>query len=148
LKDWLTFFWFADKKSEEEMKVLLQNAVPHVQLAYDKYLQFSQDEELRQIEAARQQYLHDYATDLEYARREGIEKGREEGEVVGFEKGIEKGIKKGIETLLRILAKRFGESPSAVIEKLHTIKDLDRLAQLTDMSLDCLSLDEFEKALE
>ncbi|MDR1140213.1 MAG: hypothetical protein LBL62_00875, partial [Planctomycetaceae bacterium] len=106
------------------------------------------DEELRQIEAARQQYLHDYATDLEYARREGeaigVEKGREEGEVVGFEKGIEK----GIETLLRILAKRFGESPSAVIEKLHTIKDLDRLAQLTDISLDCLSLDEFEKALE
>ncbi|MDR1140444.1 MAG: hypothetical protein LBL62_02040, partial [Planctomycetaceae bacterium] len=94
------------------------------------------DEELRQIEAARQQYLHDYATDLEYARREG--------EAIG----VEKGIKKGIETLLRILTKRFGESPSVVIEKLHTIKDLDRLAQLTDRSLDCLSLDEFEKALE
>jgi flagellar biosynthesis/type III secretory pathway protein FliH len=126
------------------MKVLLQNAVPHVQLAYDKYLQFSQDAELRQIEAARQQYLHDYATDIEYALRKGFEKGREEGEAVGIEKGVEK----GIETLLRILTKRFGKSPSVVIEKLHTIKDLDRLAQLTDMSLDCPTLDEFEKALE
>ncbi|MDR1493312.1 MAG: hypothetical protein LBT05_11405 [Planctomycetaceae bacterium] len=81
------------------MKVLLQNSDPNVQLAYDKYLQFNQDEELRQIEDARQQYLHDYATDIEYARREG--------EAIGIEKGIEK----GIETLLRILTKRFGETP-------------------------------------
>ncbi|MDR1492249.1 MAG: DUF4351 domain-containing protein, partial [Planctomycetaceae bacterium] len=62
--------------------------------------------------------------------------------------GIEKGIEKGIETLLRILTKRFGEAPSAVIEKLRTIKDLDRLGRLTDISLDCPALDEFEKALE
>jgi predicted transposase/invertase (TIGR01784 family) len=144
LKGWLTFFWFADKKNEEEMKILLQESDPNVQLAYNKYLQFSRDEELRQIEDARQQYLHDYATEIEYARREGIEKGREEGEAIGIKKGIEK----GIETLLRILTKRFGEVPSTVIEKLYTIKDLGCLAQLTDLSLDCPTLDEFEKALK
>jgi predicted transposase/invertase (TIGR01784 family) len=76
-----------------------------------------------------------------------------EGEMFGFEKGIEKGIERGREegeaighvaSLLRILAKRFGEVPPTVIEKLHAVKDLDRLAQLTDIALDCSTLDEFE----
>jgi flagellar biosynthesis/type III secretory pathway protein FliH len=140
LKSWLTFFWFADKKSEEEMNVLLQASDPHVQLAHNKYIQFCQDEELRQIEDARQQYLHDYTTDIEDARKEG--------ETIGMEKGIDMGIEKWIATLSRILTKRFGTVPTTVIEKLHTIKDFERLSQLTDISLDCPTLKIFENMLQ
>ncbi|MDR1485126.1 MAG: Rpn family recombination-promoting nuclease/putative transposase [Planctomycetaceae bacterium] len=152
LKSWLTFFWFADKKSEEEMNVLLQASDPHVQLAHNKYIQFCQDEKFRQIEDARQQYLHDYTTDIEDARKEGetigMEKGIEKGIDIGMEKGIDIGIEKGIATLSRILTKRFGNVPTTVIEKLHTIKDFERLSQLTDISLDCPTLKTFENALQ
>ena len=51
------------------------------------------------------------------------------------------------ETLLRILARNFGEVPSAIRDKLHTIHDFDALGQLTDVALDCQSLAEFEVAL-
>jgi predicted transposase/invertase (TIGR01784 family) len=71
------------------------------------------------------------------------QKGREEGVALGIEKGIEK----GIETLLRILSKNFGVVPLSISEKLRAIHDFDELDQLTDLALDCRSLDEFEKAL-
>jgi predicted transposase YdaD len=70
---------------------------------------------------------------------EGFVKGREEGEAAGIEKGIE--------TLLRILTKRLGDVPPALRENLHAIHDLDVLGQLTDVALDCQSLEEFEQAL-
>ncbi|MDR1485127.1 MAG: hypothetical protein LBT09_09930 [Planctomycetaceae bacterium] len=146
------------------MNVLLQASDQHVQLAYNKYIQFCQDEELRQIEDARQQYLHDYTTDIEDARKEGETIGIEKGIDMGIEKGIDMGIEKGIDmgiekgigigiengiaTLSRILTKRFGNVPSPVIEKLHTIKDFERLSQLTDISLDCPTLKTFENMLQ
>ena len=70
-------------------------------------------------------------------------KSYREGEAIG----IEQGIGQGIETLLRILTKNFGEVPHAIREKLHTIHDFKVLGQLTDVALDCKTLDEFEKAL-
>jgi len=73
----------------------------------------------------------------------GVAVGREEGVAIGIEKGIEK----GIETLLRILTKRLGEVPPTVRNKLRVIHDLDVLSQLTDVALDCQSLDEFEDVL-
>lgn len=136
LQQWLTFLFYADKKSEAEMKVLLQNSDPMVDRAYDEYLRFTQNEELRQIEDARQQYLHDFNS--------AIDAAEQKGEARGIEKGIEKG---RIESLLRILTKRFGQVPQAVIEKLHNMNDLGCLAKLTDMSLDCDSIAEFEAAL-
>ncbi|MDR1959394.1 MAG: Rpn family recombination-promoting nuclease/putative transposase, partial [Planctomycetaceae bacterium] len=83
LRDWTVFFWYSDKKTRDEMKTLLEESDPMVQLAYEKYDLFTQDTELRLMEEARQQYLHDRASELEYAER----KGREEGEAVGLEKG-------------------------------------------------------------
>jgi len=75
----------------------------------------------------------------------------EAGVAIGIEKGIEKErnawTTDKFETLLRILTKRFGDVPPTIREKLHTIQDLDVLGQLTDVALDCQSLDEFEKAL-
>ena len=111
------------------MKVLLQNADPMLQRAYDEYIRFTQSEELRQLEDARQQYLHDFNSAISFAKREGIQEER-------------------VESLLRILTKRFGQVPQVIIEKLHNINDLDRLVQLTDLSLDCGTLEEFEANLK
>ncbi len=118
------------------MKILLKDADPAPQQAYDQYVRFTQDEELRQIEDARQMYLHDFNTAINHAKDEGLAEG--------IEKGIEK---ERIETLLRILTKRFGDVPQAVIEKVHNINDLDCLGQLTDISLDCSTIEEFGTAL-
>ena len=119
------------------MKVLLQNADPMLQRAYDEYIRFTQSEELRQLEDARQQYLHDFNSAINFAEQKGMAEG--------IEKGIEL---ERIESLLRILTKRFGQVPQTIIEKLQRINDLDRLAQLTDLSLDCDTLDEFEANLK
>ena len=137
LRKWLEFFYHADKKSEAEMKILLKDTDPELQQAYDGYVRFTQDEELRQLEDARQMYLHDFNTAINAAKDEGLAQG--------IEQGIEQ---ERIESLLRILTKRFGDVPQTVIEKLHNINDLDRLAQLTDQSIDCNSIAEFEAALK
>ena len=71
--------------------------------------------------------------------KELFAEGKIENEAIGFEKGTE--------TLLRILTKRLGEVPTAVGEKLRALHDLDTLGQLTDVALDCQTLDEFEKTL-
>jgi len=87
---------------------------------------------ISEIEDARQQYLHDFNTAIQSAESKGIEKGSRVAQVT---------------TLVRILAKRFGQVPQAVVEKLHATNDFDRLSQLTDLSLDCKTLDEFDAAL-
>ena len=68
--------------------------------------------------------------------------------ITSFQKSEACGIEKGIETLLRILTKRHGNVPSVLHDKLHTIHDFDVLGQLTDVAVDCQSLDEFEAALK
>ena len=141
LRKWLEFFYYADKKSEADMKILLKDTDSALQQAYDKYVRFTQDEELRQLEDARQMYLHDFNTAIDHAKNEGLVEGKAEGLVEGIEK-------ERIESLLRILTKRFNDVPQTVVEKLHNINDLDRLAKLTDMSLDCGTIEEFETALK
>ena len=66
----------------------------------------------------------------------------------GFEKASNAWVIDKIENLLRILTKRLGEVPPTVGDKLHTIRDLDRLGQLTDLAWDCRTIDEFVKVLE
>jgi hypothetical protein len=91
------------------------------------------------------------ATEQGFAR--GIAQGREQGIAQGREQGIEQGREEGreqgqINSLLRILTKRFGLVNATLNEKIHAIKDNERLAQLIDFSLDCKSLEEFEKELK
>jgi predicted transposase/invertase (TIGR01784 family) len=64
---WTNFFYYSHLISEDEMTTLLQGH-PIVQQAYGKYQQFNQDERLRAVDEAHQQFLHDYATDLEEAQ--------------------------------------------------------------------------------
>jgi len=67
---WINFFYYSHLKSEDEMSTLLQGH-PVVQQAYGKYQQFNQDERLRALDEAHQQYLHDQATELEAAQIRG-----------------------------------------------------------------------------
>jgi hypothetical protein len=57
-----------------------------------------------------------------------------------FEKGMEKGVQ---DTLLRIGAKRFKQAPSKEFEsRIRSIKDIERLEELTDRVMDAGSWDE------
>jgi predicted transposase/invertase (TIGR01784 family) len=125
LRPWLEFFYYGNKKSEDEMKVLLQSGDSAVNEAYDLFLKFNQDEELRQLEEARQQYLHDYNTEIKYAE-----------------------IKRETKSVLLTLTKRFNVVPQRIEEKIRGISDLEHLEKLADYAYDCESIEEFSKALK
>lgn len=133
LRDWLELLYFSDKKTEEEMKVLLKSSNNDVRKAYGEYVRFTQDEELRRIEEDREKFLHDYNSDLQEAETKGIAKGKVEGKAEGK-----------VETLLRLLSKRFGDASERVRDRIVIITDVDRLDQLIDTVLDCPTLEEFE----
>ena len=143
LAAWLNFIYYSHLKSEVEMSTLL-NGHPIVELAYEKYQEFNHDERLRALDEAHQRFLHDLATDIEAAHEKGRGEGREEGREE--ERNIWATDK--VETLLRILARNFGEVPITVGNKLHAIHNFDVLSRLTDVALGCRSLDEFEAALK
>ena len=70
---------------------------------------------------------------------------RLEGEARGIAKGISQGISQGIsrgqtQTLQRLLAKRFGPLPEALLSKLQNASSTD-LDRWTDRLLDAASLD-------
>ena len=126
LRPWLEFFYYGDKKSEDEMKVLLQSGDAAVNEAYDLFLKFNQDEELRQLDDARQQYLHDYNTEILYTKREVEAK-----------------------SILRTLKKRFQiEVRQQLEDQIRGITNLEHLEQLADYAFDCESIEEFGKALK
>jgi predicted transposase/invertase (TIGR01784 family) len=62
------------------MSTLINNN-PILQQAYTKFQQFNQDERLRALDRAHQQYLHDLATDIEEAHEKGIAIGVDKGEL-------------------------------------------------------------------
>jgi len=71
-----------------------------------------------------------------------------EGEVIGIAKERNAWTADKVEFLLRILTRKFGEVPSTIRDKLHSIHDLEVLGQLTEfVALDCQSFAEFEKDL-
>ena len=135
LRWWLEFFYYADQKSEAEMKELHQESDLAVQQAYDEYLQFNQSKELRQVEADRQKFLHDYTTDIEDAEEKGLAKGLAKGRAEGV-----------AETILYILSNRFQVIPKPLEEQILAIKDLECLKKLVVFASGCKSLDEFATA--
>jgi predicted transposase/invertase (TIGR01784 family) len=142
LRHWLNFWVFGGLKGEKEMSQIVEND-PLVMEAVAELQRFSSDPEMRELERRRKLWKLEYYSGLEAAKDEG----KAEGEAIGEARGIEKGIEKGIETLLRILTKRLGDVPHDLHEKLQTIHDLDVLGELTDVALDCQTLDEFEESL-
>ncbi|GHT41131.1 hypothetical protein FACS189443_2480 [Planctomycetales bacterium] len=115
LRSWANFFHYADKKSEAEMTALLDN--PVTKRAYEKYKQFNQDEKMRALDNAHQQYLHDYATDVGTAHRKGKAEGLAEGEA-----------KRNLETAVKMKSKGFELSDIADITGLSTA-EIEGLSQ-------------------
>lgn len=130
LRGWLEFFYYADKKSEEEMKGLLETSgAPALGEAYDIYIRFNQNPELRHLNDMREMYLHDITTETDFAREEGEIKGK-------------------VDSIFAILEAHFGEVPQAICHAVAQIGDLDVLDQLTVLAVKCESLDEFLSAMK
>ena len=131
LRCWLTFFYYADKKTEAQMKVLLKKDVS-VEHAYDKYKRFCQDERLRAVDEAHQRYLHDYNSDVDGAMEKGLAQGRDEGVLEGR-----------ILTLLSFLQRRFGKLPKKLMERIGQLTDQEQIEELTFYVPNCRTLKEF-----
>jgi len=88
---------------------------------------------MSELEEAHQQYLHDYNTEINHAKREG--------EAIGEARGKAKSI-------LLTLTKRFIVIPQPLEEIILGIADLERLEKLADYAFDCKSIEEFDAALK
>ena len=75
--------------------------------------------------------------------QKGIEKGVKKGLEQGVKKGIEQGMEEGVrDTLLRLLAKRFGKVSPAVRGRIKAIGSLEELRNLVDRVLEVSSVEE------
>ncbi len=73
LKLWLKLI---NAESEEELKMIEQTDVPMLLKAVNVVKQMSEDERLKEIERMRDKALHDKASELGSARREGVREGK------------------------------------------------------------------------
>ena len=71
--------------------------------------QMSEDEKIQELARLREKALHDEASALGHARREGEQIGIEKGEKIGIEKGERIGIEKGKEEERANIAARLKE---------------------------------------
>jgi len=127
LRHWLNFWVFGGLKGKQEMSQIVEND-PLVMDALAEFQRFSSDPSMRELERRRKLWKLEYYSGLEAAKEEGEARGE-------------------ANSIIRILTRNFGEVSPFVREKLYAIHDLDVLGQLTDVALDCRSLDEFEQAL-
>jgi hypothetical protein len=73
------------------------------------------------------------------------DKWRAEGKVEGRVEGIAKG---RADTIIRILSRRLELPPMSLQNRISSIQNIDKLDELADFALTCVSLDEFATALE
>lgn len=140
LQRWLIFFYYSDKKSEEEMKILLKGDTA-VERAYTEYQKFCEDEELRRLDDARQRFMHDYVSDVDAA----YTKGMTDGEAKGKLEGKLEGQMDAILTVLKANLKR--RVPQRIVNVLQTQTDATVLESLLVKAASCRSLEEFESEL-
>ncbi len=102
LVKWMLFLTARTQKQLEELA--MQD--PAIQKALTTLEFLSQDAETRRLYQERQRSLHDYVSDVEGAREEGMEKGREKGREEGREEGRKEGeTKKAVTVARAMLAK-------------------------------------------
>jgi predicted transposase/invertase (TIGR01784 family) len=112
---WIKYFLSEgkDEKEDEAMKIILKNNT--FQKARNEYKRFTADEKYRHAYEARQKWLRDERSLLDYARRDGEKQGIKKG----IEQGIEQGLKqKAVETAIALL------NESLSIEKIASITGL------------------------
>lgn len=89
---WLQFI---NAESEEELEMIKNTDVPIMKDAVRVIYDMSDDTRIKEIARLREKAMHDEASALGNARREGVE----EGMAKGMEKGIEKGVEKVIDQM-------------------------------------------------
>ena len=135
LRNWLEFLKNGNTRTEEEMEDLLQNE-PGLDVAYHKFREFSQDEQLRDLVLRQKMAESDRVTALEYAEKRGLAKGMQKGRQEGLQEGRQEGLQEGIVSeraakVIQFLKRRFPYELSQEIEsKLLAITNADLLDTL------------------
>ena len=111
VEKWLYLLKHADEE-DDTVKVLL-NSDSMFQAAKKRYDYFIADEKARLAYLAREMFLHDQATNIAEARRNGLAEGRaagrEEGRAAGREEGREEGREKGRHEQTLAIARKMKE---------------------------------------
>lgn len=95
MEDWLTLI---NAETEDDLMALQQStSIPEIQKTIVILREMSADEKIREEARRREKRLHDEATALNFARKEGRAEGKAEGIAEGRAKGIEEGRAEGIE---------------------------------------------------
>ena len=94
MEDWLNLI--NDETEGDLMDIQNSTEIPEVKKAIVMLRELNADEKIRQEAFYREKRIHDEATALNGARREGIEIGRAEGKAEGIAEGMAKGKAEGI----------------------------------------------------
>ena len=123
LCNWLHFFSFGSTSTEAEMSQLTNNS-PIILEAYDEMHRFFSDPATREKAIERRRFLSDYQLGMNASKAEGK-----------------------ADSIVIILADRFGVVSFSLEEKLRSLVDVGQLDRLTKFALRCNSLEEFENGL-
>jgi predicted transposase/invertase (TIGR01784 family) len=110
-------------ETEEEFDMLTQTGVEPIKKAVYTLYQMSEDERIRELARVREKALHDEATLLATARREGLERGIAEG----MEKGIAEGRTESLTEVARNALKMGFKTDEIVRLTGLTREELERL---------------------
>ena len=100
MEDWLTLI---DAETEGDLMAIQQStSIPEIQKTIVILREMSADEKIREEARRREKRLHDEATALNHARKEGIEEGR----VKGREEGMAEGRAEERATIAEIMRKK------------------------------------------
>lgn len=90
-----------------------------------------------------------YVTSMErLAKEEGREEGRQEGRQEGVEEGIAQGLRLGLlQGLKAALERGFGPAGLALMPRIESLKNVEKLQRLTDAIPHATSLNQFKKLL-
>ena len=103
MEDWLNLI---NAETEGDlMDILNSTNIPEVKKTIVMLRELSADEKIRQEAFYREKRLHDEATALSGARREGIEIGRAEGKAEGRAEGRAEGLNEGLNKMIEKMRK-------------------------------------------
>ena len=129
MEDWLNLI---NAETEDDLMAIQQNTdidIPEVKETIVMLRQLSADEKVRQEAYYREKRLHDEATALGTARREGIAEGRAEGRAEGIAEGEAKGKAEGmLNTLARLVKKGVLTLAQAAEEAQMSPEEFQRIA--------------------
>jgi len=117
ISKWMLFLRY-EGSNKKMIKTLLEGD-NDMEKAHDKYVSFTQNNEMRRLYKARLKARRDAEYRLDVATEQGLERGFKQGVERGLEQGLEQGLERGIKkgellekqkVLIRLADKKFGIS--------------------------------------